>query len=920
MPDSPNPNFWKRKLAAFLHDSPEKVLSLLDHEMRARRIAGDIPASEMARKEADWEASAADRLPWPSSASTLTPLTCFKHPLGGAEVPLNETDLPLGVAEETSQTSRPKLNEDNPRAAFIATWRLWRNWASSRNRDFALYAAETRLPDHTIWNHLAVTSAMQGCFGGEPWKPQGDKGVADRPCFLLFTIGPVQDFIAAARSTRDLWSGSYLLSWLIGQALKRIALDFGPDHVIFPNLCDQPLMDLLLREEIWDQSSTVAGKGLFEAFGYYDPGDGRQRLLTPSLPNRFLAVLPHGMVEHHRRGPDFASAESYARALASTVQDCLTKDIGPAVSTVLTGALGDRFDATRFSAQLQRLAEIHWQVLPWPDDIAGVEKAITSLPPDNADPAVNYTPRAGLETMLHLASHGADQRYLQNGKPKQVGTAWSSLYALTEGCLNAVKSNRAFSAWPGRVTAGKLNSKDMLNGKEEACLIVDDEKDCETLNARINKALDRPHLLKPGETLGASSLLKRFWPYAWLCKRHAFEPGNLAMPNTRSLAAHEPWGDDADDDADGNAEEPKYFAVLALDGDSMGQWISGSRTPALEQVLSKQAAAVFTAAGADLNRQRPLSPSWHLQFSETLGNFAQHTVRRVVEAFDGRLIYAGGDDVLALLPADTALACARALHHAFRGDKELNDVKGIPADFKEGGKTVRRSDRSTPLFNIETPGFLRLHPSATNRHGDAAKLLDDPVSFPAIVPGPRTDVSAGIAIAHFKSPLQDAVREAQKAEKRAKQLPGKAAVAVTILKRSGETVQWVAKWDKDGVNAAFTLLDALRDEVVSSKFPYRLGELMSAYRTQSAPMMKPMDPVEGFNLTEVFARELDTVLARQRGPAWEKDGSGNQFRENFAAQMKAWLKTMLADHDIDYALTQLTALCAFCGFAKRLKD
>ncbi len=28
--------------------------------------------------------------------------------------------------------------------------------------------------------------------------------------------------------------------------LRRIALDFGPDHVIFPNLCDQPIMDLLL--------------------------------------------------------------------------------------------------------------------------------------------------------------------------------------------------------------------------------------------------------------------------------------------------------------------------------------------------------------------------------------------------------------------------------------------------------------------------------------------------------------------------------------------------------------------------------------------------------------------------------------------------------------------------------------------------
>lgn len=37
---------------------------------------------------------------------------------------------------------------------------------------------------------------------------------------LKFQIGPVQDFIAAARSTRDLWSGSYLLSWLVAAGIK----------------------------------------------------------------------------------------------------------------------------------------------------------------------------------------------------------------------------------------------------------------------------------------------------------------------------------------------------------------------------------------------------------------------------------------------------------------------------------------------------------------------------------------------------------------------------------------------------------------------------------------------------------------------------------------------------------------------------
>jgi hypothetical protein len=71
--------------------------------------------------------------------------------------------------------------------------------------------------------------------------------------------------------------------------------------------------------------------------------------------------------------------------------------------------------------------------------------------------------------------------------------------------------------------------------------------------------------------------------------------------------------------------------------------------------------------------------------------------------------------------------------------------------------------------------------------------------IPFLVPGPKADCSVGIAIAHFKAPLQDVVRTAQAAEKRAKRNPdqgglGRSAVAVTLMKRSGEIIEWGAKW------------------------------------------------------------------------------------------------------------------------------
>ncbi len=50
----------------------------------------------------------------------------------------------------------------------------------------------------------------------------------------ILALGPVQDFIAAARTTRDLWFGSHLLSEISKAAAKQIAEDGG--KLIFPAL------------------------------------------------------------------------------------------------------------------------------------------------------------------------------------------------------------------------------------------------------------------------------------------------------------------------------------------------------------------------------------------------------------------------------------------------------------------------------------------------------------------------------------------------------------------------------------------------------------------------------------------------------------------------------------------------------------
>ena len=81
-------------------------------------------------------------------------------------------------------------------------------------------------------------------------------------------------------------------------------------------------------------------------------------------------------------------------------------------------------------------------------------------------------------------------------------------------------------------------------------------------------------------------------------------------------------------------QEP-YFALLVADGDRMGAAIS----------------EIDSIEG-------------HQKFSSTLSKFAGEA-RKIVKRFHGVCVYTGGDDVLAFLPLDTCLCCARKLHDAF---------------------------------------------------------------------------------------------------------------------------------------------------------------------------------------------------------------------------------------------------------------
>lgn len=896
-------DFWKTKLAAFLHDPPSKIVDLRLHEESARalfRQAGFVDQQEILRlgdtyaKPSDWAASAADRFPFPKSRGNLTSAfdgvrAGFHHPLSiNQPFSFHSEFASAEMAMEVDSTLQPIADglggwdtSEQWKARFFCHWRLWEKFCSEHDYRFAFLPAETRLPDHSVWTHMQVVSALDSCSDGT-----GAEAVL-KPAFLKFQLGPVQEFIAEARNVRDLWSGSYLISWLMAAGLKALAMEAGPDSVIFPNLKGQPLFDLHLRDSLWSQIE-VNQKSVWDHLAH-----DKESLLTPNLPNVFLAVVHQERAEDLGRLVEKAVREEWSRISSAVWKYC---ESGGMIQP--EGDFSPERRKARFDQQVERFLNLSWQATPWPESLDQVMRMASSF--DSEMPIRKSATR--VQKIIEYATRimpidDRDGRYYEGGdngpkdKLNNIGLGWSVLLAFNSWQLDAVRQARSFDAWGGGAwSTGTFANKDSLGGKAEAVAGGSQW----TANARAAGGIWKT-LFKHDDWLGASTLIKRLWHLAYLKEKWDLPTGSneFPMPNTHRIAAHQP-GISGEGDDDKALDGEKYFAVLALDGDEIGKWVSGEKTPKLGQQFScyfdgsgvqEQGAKRYFAEHDGeglLNSPRPLSPSYHLQFSQALSNFALTCARRIVEAHHGRLIYAGGDDVLAMLPADTALSCAQALRDGFQG----------------------RAVESAGIRSV-SPGYLSV---SKDRSGQ-------PISFP--VPGKDAEVSVGIAIAHFKSPLQDVVRAAQLAEKRAKTQLGRAAVAVTLLKRSGEIAEWGAKWESGGLELYRCIADALANESLGSKFPHRVSQLLEPYRNHQS-LGTTLKDSDAFHGADVIRREFSFAISRQSAPG--RIAANASVMEPILA---GYLDSISRDGNGNTTQTQLQAvdgLCTVVAFAHRTRN
>jgi hypothetical protein len=488
------------------------------------------------------------------------------------------------------------------RARFFAHWRLWESFAVQKDARFALLPADTRIPDHTIWTHMQVVSALDGCALGY------GKDAILQPAFFKFQLGGVQDFISQARSTRDLWSGSYLLSWLMAAGLKALAWEVGPDAVVFPNLKGQPLFDLHLRDGLWSQVALNGKNG----WDHVKPAAAAE-LTTPNLPNVFLAVVPRSRTAELGELVKNAIEKEW-QAIAAHCWDYLDR---AGMFPHEEAGFAKEARKARYEQQTGHQLSMAWQATPWPDDLAAALKLADDfshdMPVRNARKRVEAVIRYATATM---PAEDRDGRYYIGGEKgakdtlNNIGLGWSIILAANAWELDATRGLRSFAAWgAGTQQVGTFQNKDSLNGIAEAVA-----GGRAWLMAAEAKGGIWKMLFKHDDWLGASALIKRVWHLAYLKEKWGLptDSKEMPIPDTRQIARGEADGDGDAADVLDHAAGDSYFAILALDGDSIGKWVSGENTPKIANQLSEYTDADGAVRQGALHEAFNMAMLWKL--------------------------------------------------------------------------------------------------------------------------------------------------------------------------------------------------------------------------------------------------------------------------------------------------------------------
>jgi CRISPR-associated protein Cmr2 len=583
---------------------------------------------------------------------------------------------------------------------------------------------------------------------------------------LEFSIGPVQGFVAQSRRTRDLWASSFILSHLAGTAMSHVAPHGGKLLVPSP-------------QALHTQAEHDFG----------------------TLPNRFIAGFADAQTATQVAHAAAAALHQRWQSIAAAVwTHCLEDLVNSAPElTFHTRSIWDR--------QTLHFWELSWVVAPATSSsqLAAARKNWRTIPAtiEPGDHCTMMHDRQELSGWIRSVSR--DQRVRQDQFWDTLRKNLGQLDIADDERVCAVAlikrlfprkevqkllfSERpkpiAHTNWPSTAWIAAIPwLRDVASNS--ACQVTADhyarsvQQHAEgSLGERHSKIPALDELRKQGKTgrfleLDGNFFQKnalanpRVTPLKISASATADSPANNAtirqdlarqLAKLCQLAGHTP---------------SPFYALLLMDGDSMGKLLGATRDDRDDGESS---------------------------VSQALNDFSTNVSRTVAKHL-GVTIYAGGDDVLAMLPVETSLACAIQLADEYRG------------------------------------AFAKYLNTSISRHAT---------------------LSGALVYAHYHTPLQQLLKTAHHLlDNVAKDATGRDSLAIAVYKSSGITAQWAAPWDHirtpDTTASTTNIIDALLQDINGTPHAHAPSTPSSSRAEFSTSFL--------YNVRERFSALTDSALTR----------------------------------------------------------
>ena len=447
---------------------------------------------------------------------------------------------------------------------------------------------------------------------------------------LMFTIGPVQSFIEAARKTEDLWMGSYILSYLIAQAMDKIR---GDDiELIYPAIGNQSPFDFWKRQ---------------------DQDLGLDSFATPSFPNLFLAIGSGTKVDElvgRAKDAECIIKNKFEQMAECVIDKAFTEWRGTYVEEVFKRQISDFFDAYWVITE-----EAGQSYGKWYDHTAGSLAAIKNCRAFvQSKEFGRKCSLDGTREILHLNQDESVQKAMKwwrsfaEREPK---------YCRREEALCAVsltkrmgrhflETKSEFSdkfskdrllSFPSTSEVATADFKERFRAKPAALKVYADFfEEVKKLRASNGKKADIP-IIKPLPKIGMLQknidgewLYEETWNESYLSRYYNID----AKKEKHQVKTCKELRQKLVQMLDG--EPGRYYAAIALDGDNMGETI--------REAQSKED---------------------HEKRSNALIQYTKDARKILEQNHLGKLTYAGGDDLLALATLKDLLPILKALHKKF---------------------------------------------------------------------------------------------------------------------------------------------------------------------------------------------------------------------------------------------------------------